>query len=82
MSDMTPKKAFAVNINQTLWGNSMYVLPDNGLKTEIFTYSASADSITQQDPSLIQLLIPYKISWKGLSGSYSELITVLVVELK
>ena len=78
MTDMTPKKAFVVNIYQTLCGNSMYVLPDNGLKTEIFLYSESADSITQQDPSLIL----YKISWKGLSRSYSELITVLVVELK
>ena len=34
----------------------MYALPDNGLKIEIFTYSASTDSITQPDSSLIQLL--------------------------
>ena len=65
MSDVTTKKAFIVvvfNFNQTfaeffnLRGNSMYVLPENGLKTEIFTYSASTDSITQPDSSLIQLL--------------------------
>ena len=60
-------------------GKSMYVLPINGLKTEIFTYWASIDSISQPDPSLIQLSIPYKISWKDLSRSYSsELIIVLV----
>ena len=45
-----------------LRGNSTYVLPINGLKTEILTYSASIDSITQTDPSLTQLSILYKIS--------------------
>ena len=60
----------------------MYVLPDIGLKTNILTYSASVDSITQPDPSLTQLLIIYKISWNDLSSMYLELITVLVVELK
>ena len=60
----------------------MYVLPDIGLKTNILTYSASVDSITQPDPSLTQLLILYKISWNDLSSMYLELITVLVVELK
>ena len=29
----------------------MYEFADNGLKTEILTYSASADSIAQLDPS-------------------------------
>ena len=38
-----------------LVGNSMYVLPDNGLSIGILTYSASIDSIVQSDPSLIQL---------------------------
>ena len=38
----------------------MYVLPDNGIKSEILTYSTSLDSITKPDPSLIQLLILYK----------------------
>ena len=45
-----------------LQGNSMYVLPDNGLKTEILTYFASTDSITQPDSSLIQLSIACEIS--------------------
>ena len=44
-----------------LQDNPMYVLPDNGLKIEIFTYSASIDSVTEPDPSLIQLSILYKI---------------------
>ena len=60
----------------------MYVLPDNGLKIETFTYSASTDSVTQPSPSSIQLSILRKISWKDLSVSYSRLITVLVLELK
>ena len=60
----------------------MYVLPDNGLKIETFTYSASTDSVTQPYPSSIQLSILRKISWKDLSVSYSRLITVLVLELK
>ena len=47
-------KSFTEFLN--LRGNSMYALPDNGLKIEIFTYSASTDSITQPDSSLIQLL--------------------------
>ena len=38
-----------------LQSNLMYVLPDSGLKIEIFMYSASTDSNTQLDPSLIQL---------------------------
>ena len=59
----------------------MNVLPDNGLKIEIFTYSASIDSITQPDPALIQLSILYKISSKNFSRSYSGLITVLLGEL-
>ena len=45
-------------------------------------HAPTIDSIIQPDPSLIQLSILYKISWKGLSRSYSELITVVVVELK
>ena len=45
-----------------LQGNSVYMLPDNGLKIEIFTYSASIDLVTQPDPSLIQLFILYKTS--------------------
>ena len=45
-----------------LRGNSTYVLPINGLKTEILKYSASIDSITQPDPLLTQLSILYKIS--------------------
>ena len=40
----------------------MYVLPDNGLKIEILTYSASIYSTTQPDPSLIHLSILYKNS--------------------
>ena len=60
----------------------MYVLPDNGLKIEIFTCSLFTDSIIQPDPSLIQLSILYNISGKDLSSIYlSELITALVVEL-
>ena len=38
----------------------MYVLPDNGLKIEILTYSVSIESITQPDSSLIKLWILYK----------------------
>ena len=60
----------------------MYMLSDNELKTERFTYSASIDSITHPDPSLIQLSVLYKISWKELSSVCLKLITVLVVELK
>ena len=70
MSDMIPKKAFILvvfNINQTFWffffnlqGNSIYLLPDNRLKTRIFTYSLFTDSITQQDPALIHLSILLK----------------------
>ena len=68
---MTPNKAFIVTFLilikpfidfLNLLGNLMYMLPDNGLKIEILTYSASIESITQPDPSLIQLLILYKIS--------------------
>ena len=63
--------------------NSVYVLPINGLRAEIFRYSPFIDSIIQPYPSLIQLSILYKISGKDLSRSYlSVLITVLVVELK
>ena len=40
----------------------MYEIPENGLKTEILTYSSFIDSVTQPDPSLIQLSILYKIS--------------------
>ena len=66
-----------------LWRNSMYVLPDNGLNIEIFTYSLFTNSITKTDPSLTQLSILNKIFWKDLSSIYlSELITVLVAELK
>ena len=65
-----------------LQGNSVYTIFDNGLKTEILTYSASFDnSITKPDPSLMQLSIQYKIYWKDLSSMYLELVTVLVVEL-
>ena len=35
--------------------NLIYVLPDDGLQTEILTYSAFKISIIQPDPSLIQL---------------------------
>ena len=52
-------KPFIKSLN--LSGNSMYVLPHNGLKIEILTYSASIDSITQPDPSLIYSSILYKI---------------------
>ena len=38
----------------------MYELAADGLKTEILTYSASTDSITQLDPSLIRLSILHK----------------------
>ena len=55
----------------------MYVLPDNGIKSEILTHSTSLDSITKPDPSLIQLLILYKSFWKDLSSMYLELITVV-----
>ena len=60
----------------------MYVLPDNGQKTETLTYSASIDSITRLDPSLMQLSILDKIYWKDLLIIFLELIIVLVVELK
>ena len=59
---MTPSKTFVVifvNIIKpfigflNLLGNSMYMLLDNGLKIEIFTYSVITDSVTQPDPSLI-----------------------------
>ena len=40
----------------------MYVLPDNRLKIEIFTYSVFSDSVIQPDPALVQLSILYKIS--------------------
>ena len=64
MSDMIPRKTslslFLILIKPFieffyLWGNSEYVLPDNGLKIEISTYLTSTDSITQPDSSLIQL---------------------------
>ena len=45
-----------------LSGNLMYELPNNGLQIEILTYPPSIDSITQPDPSLIQLSILYEIS--------------------
>ena len=60
----------------------MYVLPDDGLWIEIFTYSVSTDSITQPDLSLIQLSILCKTFRNDLSRSYSKLITVSVVESK
>ena len=60
----------------------MYVLPDNGQKTETLTYSASIDSITRLDPSLMQLSILDKIYWKDLLIIFLESIIVLVVELK
>ena len=59
----------------------MYEFPDNGLQIKILTYSKSIDSIIQPDPWLIQLSVLQRISAKDLSRSYSELITVLVVEL-
>ena len=88
MSHMTLVKAFIFILIRpfieflNLTGNSIYELPDNGLKMYIFTYSLFIHSITQPDPSLIQLSILYKISWKDLSRSYSRLITVLIEELK
>ena len=91
MSNITPKKAFVVAILTLIklfieflnvGENSKYVLPDNGLKTEVLIYSASIDSITQLYSSLIQWSILYKIYWKDLSNIYLELITVLVVQLK
>ena len=59
----------------------MYEFPDNGLQIKILTYSTSIDSIIQPDPWLIQLSVLQRTSSKDLSRSYSELITVLVVEL-
>ena len=76
---LTLIKPFTEFLN--LQGNLMYVLPDNGLKTEILINSASIDSITQPDPSLIKFSVLCKISWKDLSRIYFELINVLV-ELK
>ena len=60
----------------------MCMLPDNRLKIRIFTYSPSADSIIQQDPSFIRLSILHKIYGKHWPRSKSGLITVLEVELK
>ena len=48
-----------------LRGNSMYALPDNGLKIEIFIYSLSTYSTTEPDFLLIQLSI-IKIFLKNL----------------
>ena len=62
--------------------NSVYVLPYNGLKIEIFSYSLSTYLTTQPDSSLIQSSILYRTFWKDLSSTYLDLITVLVVELK
>ena len=67
---MTPKKTlslFLILIRPifeflNLLDNFMYELPDNGLQTEILTYSASIDSIMQPDHSLIQLSILLKTS--------------------
>ena len=53
-------KLFIEFLNLT--GNLMYELADNGLKAKILTYSASTDSVTQPDPSFIQLSILCKIS--------------------
>ena len=53
-------KPFIAILN--LRGNSIYVLPSNGLETEILTHPASNDSIIIPDPSLIQLSILYKVS--------------------
>ena len=47
----------------------MYVLPDNGLKIEIFTYSESTDSIIQPGSSLIPLSILHKTSGKDFLRS-------------
>ena len=59
-TDMKPMKAFTVIalilIRSTIEflnvrDSSMYVPPSNRLKIEMFTYSASTDSITQPNPS-------------------------------
>ena len=91
MQNVTPKETllslFLIRIRPFIeffnsLSNSMEELGDNGLETEILIYSASIDSIIRPDPSLIQLSILYKISWKDLLRSYLELFTALVVELK
>ena len=60
----------------------MCMLTDNRLQIRIFTYSPSADSIVQQDPSFIRLSILHKIYAKYWPRPKSRLITVLEVELK
>ena len=54
---MTPEKAFIFIVlilirsfieSLNLQGNSMYVLPDNGLKTEILTYCLSQIQLPSQ----------------------------------
>ena len=45
-----------------LSGNSVYVLPDNGLQIEILVHSASIYSVVQAGASLIKLFSLYKNS--------------------
>ena len=84
MSNITPKKAFIV-----IW--ILIRKQFNGfqcsswkltVKRETFTYSTSVDLIIRPDPSLIQLSILLKTSWKDLFRLSSVPITVLIVELK
>ena len=58
----------------------MYELPGNGLKLEILTYSVSIDSIIQPNPSLIQLSVLLKTSWKDFPRLSTGPITILLAE--
>ena len=60
----------------------MYELPGNGLKLEILTYSVSIDSIIQPNPSLIQLSVLLKTSWKDFTRLSTGPITILLAEKK
>ena len=60
--------------------NSMCELPGNGLKLEILTYSVSIDSIIQPNPSLIQLSVLLKTSWKDFPRLSTGPITILLAE--
>ena len=90
MYNMTPKKVFIVivfnvnhaflRISQFIWQFNVWT--DNGLQIVVLTYSVSIDSIIQPDPSLIQLSILQKTSWKDWSILSAGPITVLLIELK
>ena len=60
----------------------MYELPGNGLKLEILTYSVSIDSIIQPNPSLIQLSVLLKTSWKDFPRLSAGPNTILLAEKK